>query len=272
MSPAQKMWHGVCGMVFPGICPGCQGVAYEPGSSPCCEVCTQELARSVTPLYCRRCAADAGPFELTHLRCPRCRNETWLLSGLVRVGRYDGLLADLIRRFKTRGWQQLDAYLGSLLSAAIAGAAWADELEALVPIPSPWQRRWWRGFWPTGLLADAVARQLKLPRVDLLAARRYWARQVAQTPVQRRENVRGVFRARARGTDRRPAICLVEDVCTTGSTINEAARTLRQAGFDRVYAAILARTGGPDGGTLSAPAAPAPERAGPQPPPAVDTA
>lgn len=237
----RAVWSGAAGAVFPRICPRCSGVAYD-GGSPCCEACTRELSGLITDQYCRRCGADAGLFELTERRCPQCRTQGWSLAGIVRVAKYEQVMGDLIRRFKYARGQQLDAFLSGLLAAAIAGAPWAGELQMLVPIPSPWQRRWSRGFWPTGLLADGAARRLGVPRVRLLTTTRYWPRQVAQeSPAQRRENVRGVFRVRPTRLDDRPPVCLIEDVSTTGATINEAARTLRRAGFTRVYAAILAR-------------------------------
>jgi predicted amidophosphoribosyltransferase len=128
-----------------------------------------------------------------------------------------------------------------MMAAAISGAPWAEDVQWVAPIASPWQRRWRRGFWPTGLLAGEVARRIDRPVVPLLATTRYWGRQVGRPAKDRRENVRGVFRVRPVRTDDRPAVCLIEDVVTTGATISEAARALRHAGYGRVYVAILAR-------------------------------
>lgn len=200
-----------------------------------------ELNALAASPYCARCGADAGLFELAEQRCVECRNDAWAIKGLVRVARYDGLVGSLVRQFKHGGWQHLDAFLGSLMAAAISGAAWADEVQWIVPIASPWQRRWHRGFAPTTLLARDVARRLGRPMVPLLATRRYWGRQVGRRAHDRRENVRGVFRVRAVRTEDRPAVCLIEDVVTTGATINEAARALKHAGYGRVYVAIVAR-------------------------------
>jgi ComF family protein len=228
------------GLLFPRICPGCGDVTDE-ANAVCCEACAFELNESASADYCRRCGSDAGLFEMTEQRCPQCRNEAWSISGLVRVARYDGLVGALVRRFKHGAWQHLDAFLGGMMAAAISGATWADEVQWVAPIASPWQRRWRRGFWPTGLLAREVARRIDRPFVPLLAANRYWGRQVGRLAKDRRENVRGVFRVRAVRTSDRPAVCLIEDVVTTGATINEAARALRHAGYGRVYVAILAR-------------------------------
>jgi predicted amidophosphoribosyltransferase len=68
--------------------------------------------------------------------------------------------------------------------------------------------------------------------------------QMRQTPADRRDNVRGAFRARARPALRGQTVLLVDDVLTTGSTCSEAARALREAGAARVVVAVLAHSQG----------------------------
>lgn len=227
-------------VMFPGTCPVCNGTALHRGET-CCIACQRRLSELVDTDYCARCGADAGPFERVEGRCPQCRRQAWSVSGLVRVARYDGVIQSLVQRFKFGGRQDLDRYLGGLMGAAVAGAPWFSEVAFFVPVPSPWQRSGRRGFSPTALLAREVARVVRRPSIPLLHAQRYWPRQVGQTAVRRRENVRGVFGVRPSRIVARPPICLIEDVVTTGATLNEASRALRRAGYTQIYAVVIAR-------------------------------
>jgi len=123
--------------------------------------------------------------------------------------------------------------------AEVMQRAWGGALPAaLVPIPPEPRRRRLRGLHGPGLLAEELGLRLGVPaRSDLLVPARHLPSQKNLSRDERRENVRGAFRAGpVTGLD----LLLVDDVMTTGSTLVEASRVLHAAGAGRVQALVLA--------------------------------
>jgi ComF family protein len=222
----------------------------------CCHVCAQPLAASDAPICtscrttlstdplasCPRCAASVGPFALLDGGCSGCRDESLPFAAAVRLGRYDGLLRDVILRMKHHSGEALAELLGELWADVAGPRLLALKPEVVVPVPLHWWRRWRRGYNQSAALAHSLADRLNLP------CRPAWLRRIRNTPPQtsqtlagRRENVRGAFRVRHGVPLRHRCVLLVDDVMTTGATASEAARTLLKGGTERVVVAVLAR-------------------------------
>lgn len=152
-------------------------------------------------------------------------------------------MGDLLRRYKYHAREEIEPLLTNLLFEAIAAATWCDQIDAIVPVPTHWRRRLWRSIYAADVLAAAVGTRLQLPMVKALRRVRGGPHQVGLSYTKRAANVRGAF-AKARGvTLNNPTILLIDDVRTTGATLNECARVLRIAGARKVYAAVVARVG-----------------------------
>jgi len=157
-------------------------------------------------------------------------------------GRYDGALRQIIHAFKYEGRRSLARPLGRLLRELGAGVL--DEAAAVVPVPLyPW-RRLQRGF----NQAAELARHLDRPVSHALWRVRRTRPQAGLSASERRRNVRGAFRLsplvsrrvrRALIEDR--VIVLVDDVMTTGATLQACAEVLREAGAREVRMLTLAR-------------------------------
>jgi ComF family protein len=113
-------------------------------------------------------------------------------------------------------------------------------LDALVPVPIHWRRRWRRGFNQTDELALVLREHTGLP-IEPLLRRHTNSSQAGLTHQRRRANVRQAFSVAAphRAAGRR--LLLIDDVFTTGATANACARTLKQAGAAHVSILALAR-------------------------------
>jgi predicted amidophosphoribosyltransferase len=115
-------------------------------------------------------------------------------------------------------------------------------LDGLVPVPTIWRSRREYSFSPPGAIARQVGDELRLPVLPIIVERGKKRRQVELDLSDRTKNVRGVYRLR-RGA--RPAggiFCIIDDVSTSGSTLQEIAKLLKNSGATRVYAAVLAKT------------------------------
>lgn len=157
-------------------------------------------------------------------------------------GNYDGALRNVIHAFKYEGRRSLGPRLGALLRAAAVEVL--RDAACVVPVPlHPW-RRFQRGF---NQAADLAA-HLDRPVVHALWRVRATAAQAGLTAAQRRRNVRGAFRlspllsGRVRETFlENRVVVLVDDVMTTGATLNACAEILQQAGAAGVRTLTLAR-------------------------------
>ena len=223
------------------VCVACGSVLDSPTASPVCPGCWRRLAR-FTPPVCEACGEPVGRLP-AHPRCPLAGSA---VSRARALGPYDGVLRALVHALKYDGRRSLAGRLGEPLGRAVADVlAGAD---ALVPVPlHPW-RAWTRGF----NQADDVARALgaSLPVWRLLGRRRATRPQASLAAAARLANVAGAFhlagltrRGRRAAASRASGrvLVLIDDVATTGATLEACARVLRAAGARDVRAVTLAR-------------------------------
>jgi ComF family protein len=156
--------------------------------------------------------------------------------------RFDDVSRKLVHYFKYGDRLDLAPLLGRWM--AVAGQPLLAEADALVPVPLHWRRLWLRRFNQSAALAQAVGRESGLPVVfEGLQRLKPTAQQVGLTRAERARNVQGVFAvleaARPTVTGRR--LVLVDDVLTSGATVDACARALLRAGAAGVDVLIFAR-------------------------------
>lgn len=153
-------------------------------------------------------------------------------------GSYDGELARLIHLFKYGGVRTLARPLGELLARAIPPA---QAFDAIVPMPLHWWKRLTRTFNQSELLAVEVSRRTGIPWSRALRRVKRTQVQAGLTGAQRRQNVRGAFRASRPEAVEGKRVLLIDDVLTTGATAAAAAAALRRAGAAHIAVLALAR-------------------------------
>lgn len=227
------------GIVFPRSCVLCgSGEGDEPLF---CAGCRKLLRHEMAQPACPRCGHSIGPYGLQNGRCHACRHSRPHLDALVRIGPYGDATASIVRAFKYGGRDELDIYLAELLAEVIGLADWFESADAMVYVPTHWRHAMGRKFYAPRVLARSASRSVGIPLVPLLRRTRGGPHQFDVPRTQRSANIRGKF-AMLRGARVQGArICLVDDVSTTGATLNECARTLKQAGAAAVYGAVIAK-------------------------------
>lgn len=185
----------------------------------------------------RRHAIDDG-------RCPRCRRAPPVVSCLRAAGLYEGRLRDIVHALKYDGRVSLARPLAALMRAR-AGPV-LEGADLVVPVPLHRQRQRERGFNQASLLA----RHLPVPAADVLARTRATPPQASLGRARRHANVRGAFgpanvwwtgQTCAVGRVSGRVVVLVDDVCTTGATLEACARVVRAMGAADVRALTAAR-------------------------------
>jgi ComF family protein len=120
-----------------------------------------------------------------------------------------------------------------------ASSALPTDIDAVLPVPLHWRRRWWRGFNQAQEIAAPLARHLSLPFAGRVVRTRSTATQSGLDAAQRARNLAGAFAVR--GALPYTHVLVVDDVITTGATVRRLAAELQRAGVDRVSALAVAR-------------------------------
>jgi ComF family protein len=163
----------------------------------------------------------------------------------MRLGIYQCELRSAVLRIKRPHELALAAALSDLLVDAAGPSLAALAPDVVVPVPMHWTRKAWRGVNSPDVIAQRLAAHLKVPmRGGLLARRRRTAPQASLSRSKRRANVRGAFHAAKHPNLPAAKIVLVDDIMTTGATLDEAAKTLTRRGAHVVAVVVLARAEG----------------------------
>jgi len=235
-------------LLYPPLCRSCRRRIPEHDGRNFCDECWKQIEFIREPT-CRICGASLEDYLPEGRKCPWCPLEEIAFDQAAAVARYDGVLREAIHWFKFRYKVGLKASLGKLMLQGLEDHYSAERFEVIVPVPLHWWRRRQREFNQAYLLAEPLAKAREIPLLEQLIVRRRRTRpqsRIVSHP-DRRRNIAGAFAVREPDTLRGKSVLLVDDLYTSGSTVNECARVLKEAGAKRVCVLTLARaqSGGP---------------------------
>jgi ComF family protein len=215
-------------LVYPPTCILCGADGHR--GLDLCPGCLADLPR--IRHGCPRCGLPVTQGGGERAPCGQCQRRPPAFDACLAPLVYARPVSDLIGGFKFRGDLAAGRLLGELLAGELAEAT-VEMPQAIVPVPLHRRRLRERGYNQALELARVLARRLDVPLATGACRRVAATRQQAELDHrQRRRNVRGAFRAAAAGVPDR--LALVDDVVTTGSTVSEIARVLKNAGARRV--------------------------------------
>lgn len=224
----KSLWQGL-DWVFPPYCAGCEtkGVRW-------CAQC-RAACRRVGAVVCGLCGRPMARAGL----CAGCQARRPAYGAARSWGLHEGALRQAVHRLKYRRDLGLGEALAVELKALLQEQAW--EVDLVLPLPLAAKRQKERGYNQSVLLALPLALSVGVPysRRTLLRTRETLS-QVGLSQRERWENVAGAFEARPEKVRGR-TVLLVDDVMTTGATLNAAAEALCRAGAAQVYAITLSR-------------------------------
>jgi len=168
------------------------------------------------------------------------------IMGTARVSAYHHRAGILIRQYKFRERPDIEPLLVEWLADSVAATRWRPRVEAVTYVPTHWRRTLRGRFHAARSLAKGVAKRLELPCVSLLRRTRHGPRQVGLSYSQRQENVRGAFSLIPGTSVRGARVLIIDDVRTTGATLEACAKALRRGKVAEIYAAVVARARGTD--------------------------
>jgi ComF family protein len=216
-------------LVLPPRCGGC-----HLAGSWLCDSCRRRIRRLEEPL-CRRCGAE---LESARAGCG-CRARFRSLTRLRSAVAYEGPVEAAVHRFKYQGWRRLAGPLAQLLAERLVIEGLAAG--TVVPVPLHPDRHRQRGFNQAELLARELQQRLALREAPGRLVRiRPTIPQVGNDRLHRWENVRDAFAWRGPALEGRPLMVL-DDVATTGATLEACASALKAAGAGHVTGVTVAR-------------------------------
>ncbi len=233
------LWRGISDFIYPPVCLLCQkGLADAPFHACLCSFCTQTIELNHPP-FCGKCSANLSDAGQTV--CSRCRRQELYFDRAWSICLYNEAVRRLIHLFKYGQKIGLRREFSRLiLDFTQAYRIDLSVYDYVVPIPLHSARLRERGYNQAHLLAEAIARQTAAPLNTGLRRIRHTPYQASRSQKERWTNISDAFKIKHPLQFSKRRVLLVDDLMTTGATVSEAARLLKEAGAARVDVLTLA--------------------------------
>lgn len=205
-----------------------------------CIFCQKLLSYDVTLHICSACYAKL-PFAIEALLSTSQDGEVSSCDGAISVFQYNGMIKESLIRFKFYNKPNYYRTYARLIASRLAKMTDIKQYNIVLSVPLHRQREFSRGYNQAFLISCALSRELKLPECSRLLKRlRYTDTQSLLDKQKRHENVKGAFIVAEPENIKGKSILLVDDIMTTGSTLEECGRMLKRAGAIKVIALVVA--------------------------------
>jgi ComF family protein len=227
-------------LLYPRHCIGCRSSALETFRYICWD-CWADAVRIEAP-FCDRCGDPvAGAVEHGFV-CYSCSADKPAFDRARSAARYDGVMAEALRQLKYEKALWLAPDVAKLLYTCIQAEYAGLTFDLLVPVPLHHVRRRERGYNQSAVLARELGRLMRRPvRAGTVRRVRPTATQTNLTAKERLSNIVGAFQHRREKQLAGQHVLLIDDVMTTGATVNACAKALRQGGAASVHVITAAR-------------------------------
>jgi len=234
------MFNHILNFLFPASCLICKRYLPTDNKSPgICDSCQSQI-EFIKELVCQKCGKPLPAGGAHYFQCLK-KGVNYHFEFVRAVCEYKGTIKQCIHLFKYSSKDYLSLILGGLLIDYIKNTTEFSEINTIVPVPLHWSRRFQRGYNQSELLAKEIAKTLDKNLVaGNLYRRKLTKPQFGLSKDEREVNVRGVFAVRNTSLIKNKNILIVDDVCTTASTLEECAKTLKRAGAEKVFCLVVA--------------------------------
>jgi ComF family protein len=233
--------NDVSDVIFPPRCLGCGEIFHPLNRKVFCPACEEEV-KFITGSLCPVCGTTFSDSPAGSHLCGDCLENEPYFSRARAVFSYETIILDVIHQFKYGS----NISVGALLASLMADFSFPDvdfsDHSLIIPVPLHIKRLRQRGFNQSLLLARALAKKWQIPvNFSLLKRHKFTLTQTGLHKTDRKQNIKGVFEVSDKKNIADKNVILVDDVYTTGATINECAKTLTKAGAQKVTVLTLAR-------------------------------
>ena len=228
-------------VIFPPQCLGCGEIFHPLTRQVFCPVCKEKI-KFITDNLCPVCGTTFSDSPAKSHLCGNCMENKTYFSCARAVVSYETIILNAIHQFKYGN----NISVGALLASFMADFSFPDvdftDYSLIIPVPLHIKRLRQRGFNQSLILAQALAKKWQIPvNFSLLKRHKFTLTQTGLNKTERKQNIKGVFEVSNKKKIAGKNVILVDDVYTTGATINECAKTLIKAGAQKVTVLTLAR-------------------------------
>lgn len=221
--------------VFPQYCISC-GRILRSNEAILCHRCAK-LVKEIRQPCCKKCARSLA---FKGMLCPECKNRKTYLSALWSYAHYIGIMKKLIHTFKYRKRKYVIKFLDERISDFTSLIKKEANIDLIVPVPLCKAHLKKRDFNQSFIVAKMLSSKMGVPAISCMERIKITVPQHELPRIERFDNVADAFIV-SYGEIKGKNILLVDDIFTTGATINECARVLLDAGANKIYGFTLAR-------------------------------
>jgi ComF family protein len=237
-----RTFQRLLNLIFPPVCPICHTLLNGKGTDLLlCPTCRTSI-KPIHPPYCPRCGLPVPSGDGEGYLCGPCLQEKRHFEVHRSSGLYEGVLKEAIHTFKYGGVFSLVRLFGDLLQPTLQTLSRDYPVDLMIPVPLYIRRLRERGFNQALLLVKELNRRIGIAYEGRVL------KKIKDTPVQislkkreRKKNLTGAFQVKDTEAIQGKSVVLVDDVYTTGATVNECSRALLKAGAERVAVLTVAR-------------------------------
>jgi len=233
------LWESLLDLLFPPR-PGCPFCGAPGSGAEVCRPCLSTISGYRLEPHCCLCGRlpEKSPPGAPHAYylCGECQRHGWPFVLARAPGPYEGILKEVIHRFKYGGSRRLAVPLAALMVEALLSETLYTGIDLVIPVPLSYNKLRQRGFNQAGLLAKEIGSGMKMPVNDSVLVK------ITDTPSQtglsraaREVNLKNVFKVTDARYLKGKNILIVDDVFTTGSTMSSAAAVVKRAGAVQVF-------------------------------------
>ena len=236
-----EVLRNVSDVIFPPQCLGCSTIFESVKNRIFCPACAENV-HHISGSICSVCGITFADSPAGNHLCGVCLEKRPWFSQARAVFSYEGVILNAIHQFKYKR----DIASGEMMACFMADFSFPDidfsEYSLIVPVPLHIKRLRERGFNQSLILARHLGEKKDIPvNFSLLRRHKFTATQTGSNKTERKQNIKGAFEVSDSKIIASKNILLVDDVYTTGATVDECSKTLIKAGAQKVSVLTLAR-------------------------------
>lgn len=229
----------VISMIYPKRCPLC-GEIIKGDQKLACDSCYEELEYIEEP-RCKCCSKAIEQEESEY--CYDCNRKEFYFESGVALWNYSSQMKQSLAKFKYHNRREYGEFYGEEFVKIYGDALMNLEPDALIPVPIHWTRYIKRGYNQAAVIANQIGKRLHIPVVeDLLIRTKKTIAQKHLDDKERERNLQGAFAISEKWKKiehNMECVVIIDDIYTTGSTINTCAKILMQQGIKEIYFGVL---------------------------------
>ena len=235
------IFKGLINLIYPLCCQTC-GLKLElTNTRYLCESCWNKISKNQSP-FCIKCGMTLPGSAQEKPQCGGCSKKDYVFTRAWSTGLYQGILKECIHLLKYGKKVFMAVPLGKLMADFINRYLDLGNIDLIIPVPLHPARLREREFNQSALLAEQINKRFNIPlSLNNLVKTRPTRPQTGLSGKERLANIQLAFKIKNSSLFSEKNVLLVDDVFTTGSTINECSNTLLRSGINNIYVLTLAR-------------------------------